>query len=133
MKKIILLNIIFLNLVFSQQTPAPAQDKSVLIYGGITHVGNGELINNSVIGFTNGKIDLIASTDGNWSDEILSSFSDSNNISLNFDNTLKLIDYDYNIFGKLDNSTIKVLKSFNNDIIKDKIEDLHLYSADVTI
>ena len=49
-----------------------------MIYGGITHVGNGELINNSVIGFTNGKIDLIASTDGNWSDEILSSFSDSN-------------------------------------------------------
>ena len=81
MKKIILLNIIFLNLVFSQQTPAPAQDKSVLIYGGITHVGNGELINNSVIGFTNGKIDLIASTDGNWSDEILNTFSDSNNSS----------------------------------------------------
>ena len=81
MKKIILLNIIFLNLVFSQQTPAPSQDKSVLIYGGITHVGNGELINNSVIGFTNGKIDLIASTDGNWSDEILNTFSDSNNSS----------------------------------------------------
>ena len=52
MKKIILINIIFLNLVFSQQTPAPAQDKSVLIYGGITHVGYGDLINNSVIGFT---------------------------------------------------------------------------------
>ena len=50
----------------------------------------------------------------------------NNNISLNFDDTLKLIDYDYNIFGKLDNSTIKVLKSFNNNIIKDKIEDLHL-------
>ena len=81
MKKIILINIIFLNLVFSQQTPAPSQDKSVLIYGGITHVGNGELINNSVIGFTNGKIDLIASTDGNWSDEILNTFSDSNNSS----------------------------------------------------
>ena len=79
MKKIILINIIFLNLVFSQQTPAPAQDKSVLIYGGITHVGNGELINNSVIGFTDGKIDLIASIDGNWSDEILNTFSDSNN------------------------------------------------------
>ena len=50
-----------------------------MIYGGITHVGNGELINNSVIGFTNGKIDLIASADGNWSDEILNAFSDSNN------------------------------------------------------
>ena len=78
MKKIILINIIFLNLLFSQQTPAPAQDKSVLIYGGTTHVGNGELINNSLIGFTNGKIDLIASTDviGQLK---TNSFSDSNN------------------------------------------------------
>ena len=79
MKKIILINVIFLNLVFSQQTPAPAQDKSVLIYGGTTHVGNGELINNSIIGFTNGKIDLIASTDLAWSDDKLNSFQDSKN------------------------------------------------------
>ena len=79
MKKIILINIIFLNLLFSQQTPAPAQDKSVLIYGGTTHVGNGELINNSLIGFTNGKIDLIASTDLAWSDDKLNSFQDSKN------------------------------------------------------
>ena len=79
MKKIILINIIFLNLLFSQQTPAPAQDKSVLIYGGTTHVGNGELINNSLIGFTNGKIDLIASTDLAWSDNKLNSFQDSKN------------------------------------------------------
>ena len=33
MKKIILLNILFLNLIYSQQTPAPDQDKSVLIFG----------------------------------------------------------------------------------------------------
>jgi imidazolonepropionase-like amidohydrolase len=79
MKKIILLNLLFLNLIFSQQTPAPDQDKSVLIYGGITHFGNGELINNSIIGFTDGKIDLIASSDGNWTIEKLNQFSDSNN------------------------------------------------------
>ena len=79
MKKIILLNILFLNLVFSQQTPAPLQDKSVLIYGGITHVGNGELIKNSIIGFTDGKIDLMTSTDEDWSDEKLSSFYNSKN------------------------------------------------------
>jgi len=79
MKKIILLNLLFLNLIFSQQTPAPDQDKSVLIYGGITHIGNGELINNSIIGFTDGKIDLIASSDGNWTIEKLNQFSDSNN------------------------------------------------------
>ena len=79
MKKIILLNLLFLNLIFSQQTPAPDQDKSVLIYGGITHIGNGELINNSIIGFTDGKIDLITSSDGNWTIEKLNQFSDSNN------------------------------------------------------
>ena len=79
MKKIILLNVLFLNLIFSQQTPAPTQDKSVLIFGGITHVGDGKIINNSVIGFTDGKIDLIASSEENWTDKLLNMFSDSNN------------------------------------------------------
>lgn len=79
MKKIILLNVLFLNLIFSQQTPAPTQDKSVLIFGGITHVGDGQIINNSVIGFTDGKIDLIASSEENWTDKLLNVFSDSNN------------------------------------------------------
>ena len=60
MKKIILLNILFLNLSFSQQTPAPNQDKSVLIFGATAHIGNGEVIKNSLIGFSNGKIDLIS-------------------------------------------------------------------------
>ena len=79
MKKIILLNVLFLNLIFSQQTPAPTQDKSVLIFGGITHVGDGQIINNSVIGFTDGKIDLIASSEENWTNKLLNMFSDSNN------------------------------------------------------
>ena len=78
MKKIIILNILFLNLIYSQQTPAPTQDKSVLIYGSTAHIGNGEAIKNSVIGFTDGVIDLVASTDGIWSNEILMMFSDSN-------------------------------------------------------
>jgi imidazolonepropionase-like amidohydrolase len=65
--------------MFSQQTPAPTQDKSVLIFGGITHVGDGQIINNSVIGFTDGKIDLIASSEENWTDKLLNMFSDSNN------------------------------------------------------
>ena len=79
MKKIILLNIFFLNLIYSQQTPAPTQDKSILIYGSTAHIGNGQTIKNSVIGFTDGVIDLVASTDGIWSNEILMMFSDSNN------------------------------------------------------
>ena len=44
MKKIILLNILFLNQIYSQQTPAPDQDKSVLIFGAVAHIGNGETI-----------------------------------------------------------------------------------------
>lgn len=79
MKKIILLNILFLNLIYSQQTPAPTQDNSVLIYGSTAHIGNGQAIKNSVIGFTDGVIDLVTSTDGIWSNEILMMFSDSNN------------------------------------------------------
>jgi hypothetical protein len=78
MKKIILLNILFLNLIYSQQTPAPTQDKSVLIYGSTAHIGNGQAIKNSVIGFTDGVIDLVASIDGIWSNEKLMMFSDSN-------------------------------------------------------
>ena len=60
MKKIILLNILFFNLVLAQQTPAPDQDKSILIFGATAHIGNGETIENSLIGFTNGKIDLVS-------------------------------------------------------------------------
>ncbi len=65
MKKIILLNILFLNLIYSQQTPAPDQDKSVLIFGAVTHIGNGDTIKNSIIGFNNGVIDLVAPSDDN--------------------------------------------------------------------
>ena len=49
-----------------------------MIYGSTAHIGNGEAIKNSVIGFTDGVIDLVASTDGIWSNEILMMFSDSN-------------------------------------------------------
>lgn len=41
-------------------TPAPAQSKSVLIMNGTAHIGNGEVINNSVIGFSSGRITLVA-------------------------------------------------------------------------
>lgn len=41
-------------------TPAPAQTKSVLILNGIAHIGNGERIENSAIGFKDGKLTLVA-------------------------------------------------------------------------
>jgi len=91
MKKVILLNLLFLNLIFSQQTPAPVQDKSILIYGGITHVGNGEIVNNSVVGFTDGKIDLISSSDDNWTIEKLNLLKDSNNSK--YDTIINATDY----------------------------------------
>ena len=58
-KKIVLLTLV-LSISFvsiAQQTPAPKQTKSILIINAKTHVGNGTVIENSAIGFKNGKID----------------------------------------------------------------------------
>ena len=40
--------------------PAPAQKKSVLIMNATAHIGNGEVIENSVVGFKEGKITFVA-------------------------------------------------------------------------
>lgn len=40
----------------AQQTPAPAQSGAITITGAIAHIGNGEVIENAVISFENGKI-----------------------------------------------------------------------------
>lgn len=42
------------------ETPAPAQTKSILLLNGIAHIGNGEVIDNSAIGFKEGKLTLVA-------------------------------------------------------------------------
>ncbi|MBG6110228.1 imidazolonepropionase-like amidohydrolase [Flavobacterium sp. CG_9.10] len=44
----------------AQQTPAPKQSKSILILNGTAHLGNGKIIENSAIGFIDGKITLVA-------------------------------------------------------------------------
>lgn len=44
----------------AQQTPAPKQSKSVLILNATAHLGNGEIIENSAIGFVDGKLTLVA-------------------------------------------------------------------------
>jgi len=46
-------------LVFAQQTPAPPQSKSILILNAKAHLGTGKIIENSAIGFVNGKITLV--------------------------------------------------------------------------
>lgn len=47
---------------FSQQTPASKQKESILITGGKAHIGNGKIIENSMISIVDGKIASI--TDG---------------------------------------------------------------------
>ncbi|MCC6690287.1 MAG: amidohydrolase, partial [Bacteroidia bacterium] len=63
MKKIIVLNyfLFAFYLAFGQQpVPASTQTKSILLMNGIAHLGNGKVIENSAIGFKNGKITLVA-------------------------------------------------------------------------
>lgn len=51
---------------FAQQTPAPEQSRPVTIVGATAHIGNGEVIENSLIIFQNGKITTVS--DANSSD-----------------------------------------------------------------
>src|SRR5690606_21067764 len=44
---------------FAQQTPAPAQGEAVTIVGATAHIGNGEVIENSLIIFQNGKLTTV--------------------------------------------------------------------------
>jgi imidazolonepropionase-like amidohydrolase len=44
----------------AQQTPAAKQSQSILILNGTAHLGNGKVIENSAIGFKDGKIILVA-------------------------------------------------------------------------
>jgi len=65
MKKKILLAILLFAIAVANsissfsQTPAKPQTKSILLMNGIAHVGNGTVIENSAIGFKDGKITLI--------------------------------------------------------------------------
>ncbi|MFE3870528.1 amidohydrolase family protein [Flavobacterium sp. ZS1P70] len=62
MKNIFILLLIFCLSIITkaQQTPAPKQSKSILILNGTAHIGNGTVIENSAIGFKDGKITLVA-------------------------------------------------------------------------
>ena len=46
--------------VSAQQTPAPAQTEPVTIVGATAHIGNGEVIENSLIIFQDGKLTTVA-------------------------------------------------------------------------
>lgn len=64
MKKTVILPIaaaLFMSVTAMAQKPVPAapQKKSILLMNGVAHIGNGKVIENSVIGLRNGKIELI--------------------------------------------------------------------------
>ena len=61
-KHIYILLFVFSLTTFSkaQQVPAPKQTKSVLILNAVAHLGNGKIIENSAIGFKDGKLTLVA-------------------------------------------------------------------------
>jgi len=56
----IILAVQFLSLKAQNPAPAPAQSEPILIMNATAHIGNGKVIENSVITFENGKITLIA-------------------------------------------------------------------------
>ena len=49
----------FMTKGFCQPTPGTEQTAAVLILGGIAHLGTGDVLENSAIGFRNGKIDYV--------------------------------------------------------------------------
>ena len=64
MKKQIIYSILFFFLIgnsFAQQTPAPKQTKAFSIEGATAHLGDGTVIDDSLIMFANGKITFVGS------------------------------------------------------------------------
>ena len=62
MNKIYTILVVFFGLIANtngQQIPANKQTKSILILNGFAHLGNGKVIENSAIGFKDGKIILV--------------------------------------------------------------------------
>lgn len=49
------------SIVIAQQTPAPKQTKAITIEGATAHLGNGKVIENSLIMFDSGKITFVGS------------------------------------------------------------------------
>ena len=52
---------LFLGNMLAQQTPAPKQTQDYSIEGATAHLGNGEVIENSLIMFSNGRIEFVGS------------------------------------------------------------------------
>ena len=62
--KLILLSIVCVSIGNAQQTPADSQSKSIAIMGGTAHLGNGTVIQNSLITFENGILQTVSEYKG---------------------------------------------------------------------
>lgn len=58
-----ILFLLCISLSFAQQTPAAKQSQTIAIVGATAHIGNGTVIENSIIVFENGKITAIGTKD----------------------------------------------------------------------
>jgi len=62
MKKIVyILNMMVAGIALAQApVPAKPQEKPIALVGGVAHLGNGQIINNSVVAFDKGKLTIVA-------------------------------------------------------------------------
>ena len=60
-KNYFIILLVFINFLgaISQTTPAPKQQGEIAIIGGTIHIGNGQVISNGILAFTNGKISYV--------------------------------------------------------------------------
>ena len=58
--KLLLIAVLSFSISIAQQTPAPKQSKAIAITGATTHVGNGNVIENSIVIFEDGKLKTVA-------------------------------------------------------------------------
>jgi len=59
--KILAYTLLFSIIVIAQQTPAAKQSQAFSIEGATAHIGNGKVIENSLIMFNDGKITFVGS------------------------------------------------------------------------
>jgi imidazolonepropionase-like amidohydrolase len=57
------LTLTLLGMAAMAQQPSEPQKKSILLMNGVAHLGNGQVIENSVIGFKDGKLTLVANAE----------------------------------------------------------------------
>nr|WP_321243229.1 amidohydrolase family protein [uncultured Psychroserpens sp.] len=58
--KLLLIAVLSFSISIAQQTPAPKQSKAIAITGATVHVGNGNVIENSIVIFEDGKLKTVA-------------------------------------------------------------------------